>query len=164
MKRIAQNRKQKGKKTILSVLVLAIILITLTGCTATAGKKSAGVVHSREATEKWHSYEVRANYNYYISGAESRPWYIIGIDNKYHLTSKNWKPVDLTPEMLNKWINYYRPRVGYDYKIYGSFIMDPDGERIGLWYSMRTWRVTGTVKFDENNGISVTRPARHWGG
>jgi hypothetical protein len=86
----------------LAGLYFFIVLFTLTGCAATAGKKSAGVVHSREATEIWHSYEVLANYNYYISGAESRPWYIIGIDNKYHLTSKNWKPVDLTPEMLNQ--------------------------------------------------------------
>ena len=163
MKRIAHNRKQKGKKTILSVLVLAIFLITLTGCAPTSGIKSSGVVHSREATDIWHSYEVVPNYNYYISGAESRPWYIIGIENKYHLTSKNWKPVDLTPEMLNKWINYYRPRVGYDLKVYGSFIMDPDGERVGLWYSMRTWRVTGTAKFGENNQIALTRPVNTWG-
>ena len=163
MKRIAPNRKKIGKTTILSALVLVILLITLTGCAATTGKKSSGVLTSREATEIWHSYEVLPNYNYYISGAASRPRYIIGIDDKYHLTSKNWKPVDLTPEMLNKWINYYRPRVGYDLKVYGSFIMDPVGERVGLWYSMRTWRVTGTVKFGENNQIALTRPARNWG-
>ena len=163
MKCIDQNTKKKGNPTITWVLFLIAILITLTGCAATSGIKSSGVVHSREATEIWHSYEVLPNYKYYISGAESRPWYIIGIDDKYHLTSKNWKPVDLTPEMLNKWINYYRPRVGYDLKVYGSFIMAPEGERVGLWYSMRTWRVTGTVKFGENNQIALTRPARHWG-
>ena len=163
MKRITLNKMKIEKTTILSALILAIFLVTLTGCAATAGKKSAGVVHSREATDIWHSYEVLPNYKYYISGAESRPWYIVGIDEKYKLTSKNWKPVDLTPEMLNKWINYYRPRVGYDLKVYGSFIMNPEGERVGLWYSMRTWRVTGTVKFDENNQIALTRPVRHWG-
>ena len=163
MKRIAPNRKKIEKITILSVLFLVAILTTLSGCAATAGIKSSGVVHSQEATDIWHSYEVLPNYNYYISGAESRPWYIIGIDDKYHLTSKNWKPVDLTPEMLNKWINYYRPRVGYDLKVYGSFILDPDGERVGLWYSMRTWRVTGTAKFGENNQIALTRPVNTWG-
>ena len=162
MKRIDPNRSKIEKTTIQSALFLIAILISLTGCAATDGIKSSGVVHSREATDIWHSYEVLPNYKYYISGAESRPWYIIGIDEKYKLTSKNWKPVDLTPEMLNKWINYYRPRVGYDLKVYGSFIMNPEGERVGLWYSMRTWRVTGTVKFGENNQIALTRPARHW--
>jgi hypothetical protein len=130
MKPTAPNRKKNGTPTIPSVLVLILILITLTGCSQTSGIKSSGVVHSREATDIWHSYEVLPNYNYYISGAESRPWYIVGIDDRYSLTSKNWKPVDLTPEMLNKWINYYRPRVGYDLKVYGSFIVDPNGERV----------------------------------
>jgi len=122
MKRIAKIRKKIGTTTILSVLLLIIILNTLTGCAATSEIKSSGVVTSREATEIWHSYEVLPNYNYYISGANSRPRYIIGIDDKYHLTSKNWKPVDLTPEMLNKWINYDRPRVGYSQDPYGAFI------------------------------------------
>ena len=144
-----KNISKTEISTLLSVFLLVVILSLLSGCATTAGKKSSGVVTSREATEIWHSYEVLPNYNYYISGAESRPWYIIGIDEKYKLTSKNWKPVDLTPEMLNKWINYYRPRVGYDLKVYGSFILNPDGERVGLWYSMRTWRVTGTVKFGD---------------
>ena len=163
MKPSAPNRKKIGTPTIPSVIVLILILITLTGCSQTSGIKSSGVVHSREATDIWHSYEVVPNYNYYISGADSRPWYIVGIDDKYKLTSKNWKPVDLTPEMLNKWINYYRPRVGYDLKVYGSFIVNPDGERVGLWYSMRTWRVTGSAKFGENNQIALARPNRTWG-
>ena len=163
MKPSAQTRGKMGKTAIQAVLVFFIIQFILTGCAATGGIKSSGVVHSREATDIWHSYEVLPNYNYYISGAESRPWYIIGIDDKYHLTSKNWKPVDMTPEMLNKWINYYRPRVGYDLKVYGSFIVDPDGERVGLWYSMRTWRVTGSAKFGENNQIALARPVRTWG-
>jgi len=162
MKRIAPNRKKIGKTTILSALVLVIILITLTGCATMEGKKSSGVFTSREATDIWHSYEVLPNYNYYISGADSRPRYIIGIDNKYHLTSKLWKPVDLTPEMLDHWINYYRPRVGYSVNSYGAFIMDPNGERVGLWYAMRNFKLTGSVKFGENNQISVMRPSRHW--
>jgi len=163
MKSIAPNRPKIEKTTILSAVFLVAVLLTLTGCAVTAGKKSAGVVHSQEATDIWHSYEVLPNYNYYISGAESRPWYIIGIDNKYHLTSKNWKPVDLTPEMLNKWINYYRPRVGYSQDNYGAFMIGPNGERIGLWYSVKKWRLTGSAKVDEKNGVSVTRPVRNWG-
>jgi hypothetical protein len=163
MKHFSQNISQKGKAIALRGLFLVATVAALTGCAAMSDIKSSGVVHSREATDIWHSYEVLPNYNYYISGAESRPWYIIGIDDKYKLTSKNWKPVDLTPEMLNKWINYYRPRVGYDLKVYGSFIVNPDGERVGLWYSVRTWRVTGTAKFGENNEIALTRPVRNWG-
>ena len=161
-----QSRKtlpKAGKSVIMLALLGMAVQGVLTGC-ATTGTKTTGIITSREATDIWHSYTVYPNYNYYYVGSDSQPRFIIGIDNKYRLTSKNWKPVDLTPEMLEKWINYYRPRVGYDLKVYGSFILDPDGKRVGLWYSMRTWRVTGTVTFGENNQISVTRPASHWGG
>ncbi len=133
-----------GKTKFVSVLLLVVILCMLSGCATTAGRKGSSIIPGREATEIWHSYEILPNYHYYYSGPNSQPNFIIGIDDKYHLTSKNWKPVDLTPEMLNKWINYYRPRVGYDLKVYGSFIVDPDGERVGLWYSMKNWRQTGS--------------------
>ena len=33
----------------------------------------------------------------------NEPYFIIGIDKKYRLTSKDWKPVDLTPAMLKNW-------------------------------------------------------------
>jgi hypothetical protein len=145
--------------TLLSVFFLVVILSTLAGCTST-GKKSSGVVTSREATEIWHSYEILPNYHYYYSGPDSQPNYIIGIDDRYKLISEFWKPVDLTPEMLKKWFNYIRPRVGYSQSSYGAFITGPNGERIGLWYSVRDWRLTGTATVGENNQVTVTRPAR----
>ena len=62
--------------------------------------------------------------------------------------------------MLKNWFNYIRPRVGYSQSPYGAFITGPDGERIGLWYSVRDWRLTGTASVGENNQVTVTRPAR----
>jgi hypothetical protein len=145
--------------TLLSVFFLVVILSTLAGCTST-GKKSSGVVTSREATEIWHSYEILPNYHYYYSGPDSQPNYIIGIDDRYKLISEFWKPVDLTPEMLKKWFNYIRPRVGYSPELYGADIVDLNGQRVGLWYSVRDWRLTGTATVGENNQVTVTRPAR----
>ena len=145
--------------TLLSVFFLVVILSALTGC-ATTGKKSSGVVTSREATEIWHSYEILPNYHYYYSGPDTQPNYIIGIDDRYKLISEFWKPVDLTPAMLKNWFNYIRPRVGYSQDPFGAFITDSNGERIGLWYSVRDWRLTGTASVGENNHVTVTRPAR----
>ena len=148
-----------NKATIASILMAAIVLWAMTGCATTAAKKSSGVVTSREATDIWHSYEIVPSYNYYYSGPDSRPNYIIGIDDKYQLTLKLWKPVDLTPEMLNNWFNYGRPRVGYSQDPYGAFINKPDGERIGMWYSMSDWRLTGTAVVSGDNQVTVTLPA-----
>ena len=68
----------------------------LIGCTAIG--KSSGVITSGEATTIWHAYEIRPNFHYYYAGPDAHPHYIIGIDDRYKLMSKLWKPVDLTPE------------------------------------------------------------------
>jgi hypothetical protein len=151
------------KTTFLSVLALIVMFILLSGCAATSGKKSSGVVTSREATAIWHSYEILPTYRYYYSGPDTQPNYIIGIDDRYHLASELWKPVDLTPQMLKNWFNYIRPRVGYSQSPYGAFITDSAGNRIGLWYSVRDWRLTGTATVGENNQVTVTRPAKSTG-
>jgi hypothetical protein len=157
---LVKNIAKMGKPTLLGVLALVVIQSTLTGCATTAGKKSSGVVTSREATEIWHSYEVLPNYHYYYSGPDTQPNYLIGIDDRYKLITEFWKPVDLTPEMLKNWFNYYRPRVGYSQSPFGAFITGPNGERIGLWYSVQDWRLTGSATVGENNTVDVTRPAR----
>ena len=159
MKDISQNKKKMGKAAFGSVLFLVVILSALTGC-ATAMKSGSSIIPSREATEIWHSYEILPNYHYYYSGPKSQPNFIIGIDDKYQFTSKLWEPVDLTPEMLKNWFNFIRPRVGYSQNTYGAFITGPNGERLGLWYSVRDWRTVGSASLNENNQVSVTAPSR----
>ena len=62
--------------------------------------------------------------------------------------------------MLKNWLNYARPRVGYSQSTYSAFITGPNGERIGLWYSVRDWRLTGKATVGEDNQVTFTRPDR----
>jgi len=152
-----ENRKGREIATIAAVFFLAVIQGTLSGCTLAV--KSSGVITSQEATAIWHSYEILPNYHYYYAGPDTRPFYIIGVDDRYKLISKLWKPVDLTPEMLKDWFNYFRPRVGgYNPLPYGAFINGPNGERIGLWYSVLDWRLTGSAILGENNEVTIFMP------
>lgn len=151
-------KKKKKIAPFAALFVLAVIHGTLIGCTNTF--KSSGVMTSREATDMWHSYEILPNYNYYYSGPDAQPHYLIGIDDSYKLKSKLWKPVDLTSAMLKDWFNYYRPRVGgYNPLPYGAFISGPNGERIGLWYSVHDWRLTGSATLGEDNEVTVIMPS-----
>jgi hypothetical protein len=163
MKKIPQKKEKMGKAAIVSVLLLVVIQITGIGCATPPSGKTSNIITSQEATDIWHSYQILPNYNYYYSGPVSQPNYLIGIDDQYHLTSQLWKPVDLTPDMLKNWFNYYKPRVGYSLDLYGADITDLDGNRVGLWYSVHDWRLLGSAGFGENNQISVTRPARSRG-
>ena len=152
--------EKMGKTKFVSVLLLVVILSALSACATTTGRKGSSIIPGREATAIWHSYEILPNYHYYYSGPNSQPNFIIGIDDKYQFTSKLWKPVDLTPKMLKNWFNYIRPRVGFSMDLYGAFIVGPNGERLGLWYSVKDWRLVGSASLNENNQVSVTAPAR----
>jgi hypothetical protein len=160
MTRIAETGKRMGIAAIVSVLLTVLVLSVLNSVAASTRKSRSGVVTSREATDMWHSYEIKPNYNYYFSGPKSQPDFIVGIDNKYRLTSKLWKPVDLTPEMLKKWFNWSRPRVGYSQDPYGAFIVDPNGERVGLWYSVKDWRPGGLLSAKTTRFPSQDLPSR----
>jgi len=136
--------------------MLLIVAGLLSACAATA--KNPGVASSRGATAIWHAYEILPDHNYYYSGPDARPFYIIAIDNRYRLQSGLWKPVDLTPERLEHWINI-PPRVGYDPHPFGAYITGPDGERLGLWYSVRDWTILGKASLGDNNRVTVTIPS-----
>jgi len=150
--------KKIRNRAIVSVLILIGFQSTLTGC-ATTGTNS-GITNSQEATDIWHAYEILPNYHYYFWGPVSQPFYIIGIDEKYQLKSSHWKPVDLKPAMLKNWFNYIDPRVGFSPLLWGALITGPNGERIGLWYSVRDWRRLGSANLGENNQVTVTTPPR----
>ena len=148
--------KNIRNRAILSMLILVGFQSILTGCATTAA--NSAIINSQEATDIWHSYEILPDYHYYIWGPVSQPFYIIGIDEKYRLTPGNWKPVDLTPAMLKNWFNYIDPRVGFSPFLWGSLITGPNGERIGLWYSVRDWRRLGSASLGENNQVTVITP------
>ena len=153
-----QHNRKILKTAIVSILVPVIIHVTLTDYATASRRKGSGITHSDEATRQWHSFEILPSHNYYYYGPDARPFYIIAIDKQYTLTSKNWKPVDLTTERLKKWINI-PPRVGYDPQTYGANIAGPNGEQIGLWYAVRDWRDKGSATLGENNQVTVTPPA-----
>ena len=157
MKSLIQNIKSIGIPAVIALLCFAGTLSMLNGCATTA--KNSRVTISREATEIWHSYEIQPNYHYYFWGPVSQPFYLVGIDDKYRLKSEQWKPVDLTQEMMKNWFNYIHQRVGISPYPYGSFISGPHGERIGLWYSVRDWRKVGSAHLTEDNQVSLTTPS-----
>jgi hypothetical protein len=149
--------KNIRNRAILSMLILVGFQSILTGCATTAA--NSAIINSQEATDIWHSYEILPDHHYYIWGPVSQPFYIIGIDEKYRLTPGNWKPVDLTPAMLKNWFNYIDPRVGFSPFLWGSLITGPNGERIGLWYSVRDWRRVGSANLGADNQVTVTTPS-----
>jgi len=129
---------------------LALGAISLVGC----GPSNYGSLqYSPEANQMFENNQLIPNYTYYYSGFQRIPYGIIGIDNSYSLSSSRWKPFELNPEVLNK-LSYRMAQV-YSLNPRGSWILDQEGNRVGIWYSSRN---ETKIKIKENRKIVVLAP------
>jgi len=138
------------------LIVIGMVLFsTIFGCVS---GNYGNIGASSDVTETFQSYKVLPDHRYYFSGPEAQPFYIIGIQKSYALQSKLWKPIDLTPQQIDAWINFGRMNVENRMHTYGANIVGPAGEQIGVWYSVLDWRSQGTVRLETNNTVFVTIP------
>ncbi len=135
--------------------VALIFLFMATGCSENYGR----LQRSRDANLIFKNYQVLPDHKYYYTGPEGRPEAIIGIRDAYTLETTQWTRFHASTETLKTQvdsINFYHPvRVGDD--PYGSFILGPDGIRLGIWYSIWDWTA---IIVREDHLIQVFPPAK----
>ncbi len=145
---------QRIKPFILFTVMLMTIMI-LWGCSGNYGL----IQRSREAGRSFETYQVYDDHNYYFSGPANIPYAIIGIHKDYELKTRLWKRVDLTSDQLRVWLDLgMQSSLGFP--PHGSYIFGPDGQKIGIWYSI----FSGTVVRMENDNVVVVHPPSSYPG
>ncbi len=129
--------------------VLMVTAVLLLGCSVQYGRLQGDA----DVTRMFQNGEVSTDYRYYVAGFQRVPYGIIGIDNTYSLRTSYWQPVDLTPTVLKQVI--YRMHTVYSLEPRGAWIVDPEGRRVGIWYSSQNWT---KVKVEEDNQVMVVPP------
>ena len=98
------NIVQKGGKKIprrSSVIGLGLLFLICSCTTANYGKLQP----NPEITKIFDDNRILSDHSYYYSGLQGVPDAIVGIQSNYSLKSKMWQPVDLTSQMLEKWVS-----------------------------------------------------------
>jgi len=141
----------EAKGLFLFLNVIPVLLIALlSGC----GSPNYGRLQSsHEVTQMFKNNQILSDHQYYFSGFQRIPYSIVGIGNNYKLRSSRWKPIDLNPTILNQLA--YRMSHVYSLEPRGAWILDPNGNRVGIWYSS-TYQTT--VKIGKDNHIVVVTP------
>ncbi|MEE4165098.1 MAG: hypothetical protein V2I35_03800 [Desulfocapsaceae bacterium] len=128
-------------------LFIAVSFLFLSSSCAVNSNRGT-IRENHEVTNIFRSYEVVEDYNYFYYGVYLEPDTIMGIDKKYTVQSKFWKPIELTPEQLETWvIRLDRIRGDTDFarrymgRYQGAYILDPEKSVIGIWYSKLDWGV-----------------------
>ena len=130
--------------------MLALMVPVLSGCGAS---EYGRLQNSPEVTRAFKENRILSGHQYYYSGFQRIPYGIIGIDNKYQLRSRQWKPIDLSPTQLNQLT--YRMEHVYSLPARGAWIMDQENSRVGIWYSSR---YQTRVRIEKDNRIVVVPP------
>jgi hypothetical protein len=148
-----ENRKLQDRHNWL-ILSIALLILVLAGCAGRYGN----FVYDEAVDQVFENLTVLPGHRYYITGPESRPDAIIAIDQRYTLKSNYWKPVEMTPEKLKHWIDNPARRGRFYPYTYGRYILSDQGQRIGLWYSLRDYRAFATVKMLDATTVQISTP------
>lgn len=135
-----------------------LIAALVSGCLENYGR----LKWDPQVATQFQAYEAQEGYNYYYYGVGNRTFAIAGVSNDYVMKSKMWREVEPDTEefkdlISRAWENsYYMP-----YSPRGAHILDPEGKRVGNWYSSLRFI---TVKFGENNRIVIIPDTPFLGG
>ena len=147
----------KSRMFSLSIAVAAVMAISsLWGCAAS--KKYGHLEYDDEVKSIFLSLEILPDHKYYWVGSQNSPRVIIAIDEKYTLKSDIWKPIDLTAEQLRIWIDRSGTRAMKDMSRSGKYILDAEGNRLGMWFANRSDKDYSRIKRLEGNEISISAP------
>ena len=135
---------------LLGCWILVMGALSLSGCGAS---NYGSLQNSPEASQIFESNQLIPNYRYYYSGFQRIPYGIIGIDNNFTLRSNRWKPIELNPTVL-KQLSYRMEHV-YSLNPHGAWILDQNGNRVGIWYSSQN---STKIKIEKDNQIVVVTP------
>lgn len=150
MNRLSGNPRGMTYKIFLGAFLL-ILAAVFSGCSGNYGRLKL----SNEVDKTFEDAVVLPDYQYYYSGGDTRPRAILAIQKGYELQTSLWKKVDLDPEQLKKWILFMTEFRGYNFRTFGSRVLDPEGKQVGMWYS--AWNRT-FVKMLGENKVAVYPP------
>lgn len=137
-------------KSILAIL-LVVSLVILSACSGTYGR----VVVNTDVKDLFERSEVIPNYRYFYIESETWPRVVIGIHENFTLESEFWRPIDLTPERLERWLDF-DPHQNKQFRTNnGSDILDDNGNKIGIWYSLRDSHDSGAIRMLDSNRVEI---------
>jgi hypothetical protein len=129
-------------------MAIAVLLI-LPGCMSSYGRLKA----NPELTDAFTNRRaLPPDYIYYYCGRENLPYAVVGIDPAYQFEDRVWFKIETKEEVYKKAASVV---AWNDIWSRGAEILDPSGNRIGIWFS---YYQHTTVKVGPENKVTVYNP------
>ena len=122
--------KRPGRTVaVFGVLAAAILM----GCTW----PGPHLQHNTAVDYQFNSYQIYPQHQYYIAGTLKDPRAILALKPGYTLESPGWQAVNMTPELLERWIAAFNEDSFVEGNVFpdGANIIGHNGELAGYYYS-----------------------------
>jgi hypothetical protein len=129
-----------------------VLVILLMGC----GDDYGQLEREEAITESFKNLRVPPTLDYYYYGVNNRCYAIAGLDPIYQIPSEFWQPIEpKIPRFQSMVLGIWQD---HDLTAYGARILNPQGHRIGIWYSSLP---QVTVKFEAGDQVSLIPNSAH---
>ena len=126
---------------------LCVILFTVfAGCSA----KYGSFQRDKDVYHAFKNNQVNPDYNYFANNQHPETPAIVGIDPRYKVESKFWREIEPDTEDFKTSVNRIWEDLGF--YPYGANILDPTGNKMGIYYSAVDIRA---IKFLEDNKVEI---------
>ncbi len=119
----------------LALALAAATVYILWGCSAA---NRGGLRNSREATNAFERLHVFPGYRYYYLNQENSPYAVVGLEHGYRIEDMLYTEVDPNSKTFEKVVGLVKDFPARGSFTTGAYILDPEGKRIGAWYSSLT--------------------------
>ncbi|UCD81192.1 MAG: hypothetical protein JSW26_07130 [Desulfobacterales bacterium] len=142
----SKESKNVLNKQVGLISLFMISLALLIGCSGNYGS----LKRNQQVQEEFETNRLPMEYRYYYYGYDTYPYVIFGIEPKFEMNSKMWRMTAPDTDEFKAMTGAVWQDYGY-YK-FGADILDPNGKKVGIFYSAIP---ETTVKFVADNQIVV---------
>jgi hypothetical protein len=126
----ARVRHPRLRPAVFIALFLAAALVA--GC---ASAHRGGLRNSREVARAFETFHVFPDHRYYYLNQENAPYAVVGLLKDYRIEDKLYTEVDPNSKTFEKVVGLVERFPVRSSFTYGAYILDPQGNQIGVWYS-----------------------------
>jgi hypothetical protein len=139
---------KKNGNFVFYIIFGAVLL--LAGCSTIISKNFGNIRPDTDVTNAFEKFQINSNLNYYISGSDTYPTSILGLNKSYTLDTDLWKKIDTTPELFSQLVTNMQTRSIQccGESMHGFYIFDDKNNKIGVWYSLIRGSIVIQMKED----------------
>jgi hypothetical protein len=133
------------------VFLLSIAAALMTACSLA---NIGGIRESREVTRQFDALEINPGYRYWYLNQENNPYGVVGLDREYRLDDDPmWRAVPADSAAFRKVVGLVNSFPLPNSYTSGFAITDPQGRKIGVWYSSLT---AGVIVDPQTKIVSIS--------